>query len=340
MAKNDFEHLTLDYVKTDKRYVSIYKNGEWDSGALVDDEIIHINESAAVFQYAQTIFEGLKAYTTKNGNIVVFRPDLNAERFYNTAERLVMPPFPKDRFVSAVMETVKANKDYVPPYGKKGSLYIRPFMIGSGPVINVVPANEYQFRIFTSPMGSYFDAVSMSMKLNLSDYDRAAPHGTGHVKAGLNYAMSYYAGYTAKKQGFNENMYLDAATHTYVEESGGANIIFVNKDGTLIVPKSDTILPSITRRSLIYIAKEYLNIKVEERPVEFKEIIDFEECGLCGTAAVISPVGSVHTKNGDIVFKDSNHGLGPIMKKLFETYTGIQKEEIEAPRGWLLYINA
>ena len=338
MAKVDFNNLTLDYVKTDKRYVSVYKNGEWDSGVLTEDNIIHISESAAVFQYAQTIFEGLKAYTTKKGNVVVFRVDLNAERFENTAERLIMPVFPKERFIDAVLKTVKANIDYVPPCDSNGSLYIRPFMIGSGPVINVVPANEYQFRVYTSPMGSYFNAETMSMKLNLSDYDRAAPHGTGHVKAGLNYAMSFYAGYNAKKQGFNENMYLDAATRNYVEESGGANIIFIDKKGTLIVPKSDTILPSITRRSLIYIAKEYLNIKVEERPVKFAEIEDFVECGLCGTAAVLSPVGLVHTHNGDIYFKNSEHGLGPIMKKLYTTYRGIQKEEIEAPKGWLFSV--
>lgn len=337
-TKIDFSHLTMDYVKTDKRYVSVYRDGKWDEGRLTEDNTVTISESAAVFQYAQTIFEGLKAFRTAKGNIVIFRVDLNADRFITSAERLVMPVFPKERFIDAVIKTVDANRDYVPPFDVKGSLYVRPFMIGSGPVINVVPASEYQFRVYATPLGSYFDATTSSMKLNLSSYDRSAPNGTGHVKAGLNYAMSFYAGYRAKKQGFNENMYLDSRTRTYVEESGGANIIFIAEDGTLVVPQSPTILPSITRRSLIYIAKEYLNMKVDERPVKFSEIENFVECGLCGTAATISPVGLVHTETKDIHFRNSEHGLGEKMRLLFDTYNKIQKEEIEAPKGWLTVI--
>lgn len=335
MQKIDWNNVGLNYIKTDKRYSAVYRDGKWEEGRLVDDNIMHINESAAVFQYAQTCFEGLKAYRWKDGSVVLFRPDLNEERFFSSCERMCMPLLKKGEFIKAVVETVKANEDAVPPFDANASLYIRPFMIGSGPVINVVPSQEYEFRVFCLPLGSYFDATSNSMKLNLSSYDRAAPHGTGNVKAGANYAISFYPLHIAKDGGFNENIYLDAATRTFVEESGGANIIFVDKDGNLVVPQSDAILPSITRRSLVYIAKEYLGINVDERPVKFSEISSFVECGLCGTAAVISPVGSVHTPNGDITFKNSLKGRGPVLKKLFDTLYGIQKGTVKTPEGWI-----
>lgn len=334
----DWNNVKLDYIKTDKRYTSHYKDGKWDEGALISDEVMHINESACVFQYAQTVFEGLKAYRQKSGDIVLFRPDLNEERFRASCSRLCMPHLRDGQFLEAVNAVVKSNKDFVPPYGVKASLYIRPFMIGSGPVINVVPSKEYEFRVYALPLGSYFDASKSSMKLNLASYDRAAPRGTGAVKAGANYAISFYPLEIAHSAGYNENMYLDAASHTFVEESGGANIIFVDKNGRLIVPKSDTILPSITRRSLVYIAKEYLHVEVEERPVAFKEISDFVECGLCGTAAVLSPVGLVHTENGDVTFADSKNGYGPVLEKLYSTLYGIQKGEIEAPKGWIFKV--
>lgn len=334
MANVDWSKLSLNYTKTPFRFVAHYKNNAWDDGKLVEDENVVLSEAACVLQYAQTIFEGLKAFTTSKGNIVVFRPDMNAKRFKDTAERIAMPIYDEDKFVDAVLKTVAACKDYVPPYGINASMYIRPFMIGISPVINVIPSSEYEFRVFTSPLGSYFKGSS-SMKLIVSDYDRAAPHGTGGVKAGLNYAMSFYAVSKAKANGYNECMYLDAASRKYVEETGTANIIFVDKEGTIVVPSSQSILPSITRKSLIYIAKEYLNIKVEERPVEVKELQNFRECGLCGTAAVISSVGSVTTPSGITTFKDSLNGRGPIMEKLYKTYTAIQKEEIPAPEGWL-----
>ena len=289
----DWSNLGFGYVKTDKRYVSNFKNGAWDEGALTDDADIVLNECAGVFQYAQTVFEGLKAYTTEDGHIVTFRPDLNASRLADSARRLEMPVFPEERFVDAVQKVVEANAAYVPPYGSGATLYIRPYMMGTNPVIGVKPADEYQFRMFCTPVGPYFKGGAKPITIRVSDYDRAAPCGTGNIKAGLNYAMSLHAIVTAHADGFDENMYLDPKTRTKVEETGGANFIFVTKDNKLVTPKSDSILPSITRRSLVYVAEHYLGMKVEHREVYFDEVKDFAEAGLCGTAAVISPIGKI-----------------------------------------------
>lgn len=334
----DWSSLGFGYIQTDKRYVSNYKNGSWDEGTLTSDATITISECAGVLQYAQTVFEGMKAYTTENGQIVVFRPDLNAERMVNSAKRLEMPPFPQDRFVDAVKQVVKANEGYVPPYGSGATLYIRPYMFGSDAVIGVKPANEYQFRIFCTPVGPYFKGGAKPITIRVSDYDRAAPNGTGHIKAGLNYAMSLHAIVEAHEQGYAENMYLDSATRTKVEETGGANFLFVTKDGKVVTPKSSTILPSITRRSLVYVAKEYLGLEVEERPVYFDEVKDFAECGLCGTAAVISPVGKIVDHCKEICLPSGMDEMGPVTKKLYETLTGIQMGRIEAPKGWIQVI--
>ena len=261
MAKKDIDwnNLGFGYVKTDKRYVSNFKNGAWDDGALIEDDQITMSECACVLQYAQTVFEGLKAYTTEDGHVVCFRPDLNAQRLAQSAARLEMPVFPEDRFVEAIAKVVEANIDYVPPYGSGATLYIRPYMFGSDAVIGVKPASEYQFRVFTTPVGPYFKGGAKPITIRVSDFDRAAPHGTGNIKAGLNYAMSLHAIVDAHKNGFDENMYLDPGTRTKVEETGGANILFVTKDNKLVVPKSDSILPSITRRSLVTVARIILD---------------------------------------------------------------------------------
>ena len=339
MSKNiDWDNLGFGYVETDYRYLTTYKDGKWDEGGLITDANVVLNECAGVFQYAQTVFEGLKAYYTKDGHIVCFRPDLNAERLNQSCERLVMPTLPEGRFLEAVKEVVKANKDFVPPYGHGASLYIRPYMMGTNPVIGVKPADEYQFRIFTTPVGAYFKGGAKPITIRVTDFDRAAPHGTGHIKAGLNYAMSLYAITDAHEHGYAENMYLDAATRTYVEETGGANFIFVTKDGTLVSPKSDSILPSVTRRSLMYVAEHYLGMKVEHRPVRFDELKDFAEAGLCGTAAVISPVGCIHTEEGDIKFPAGMEDMGPYTKKLYDTLLAIQHCEVEAPEGWIVEV--
>lgn len=334
----DWASLGFGYVKTDYRYVSNYKNGAWDEGGLTEDANVVINECAGVLQYAQTCFEGLKAYTTEDGHIVVFRPDLNAERMANSAKRLEMPVFPEDRFIDAVVETVKANKEYVPPYGSGATLYVRPYMFGSDAVIGVKPANEYQFRVFVTPVGPYFKGGAKPITIKVSDFDRAAPNGTGNVKAGLNYAMSLHAIVTAHEEGFAENMYLDAKTRTKVEETGGANFIFVTRDKKIVTPKSDSILPSITRRSLLVVAKEYLGLEVEEREIEFAEVKDFAECGLCGTAAVISPVGRIYDHGNEITFPSGMEEMGEVTRQLYDTLTGIQMGRIKAPEGWIKVI--
>lgn len=334
----DWSNLDFSYRKTNMRYVSNYTNGAWDSGIMTEDDTITMSECAGVLQYAQTVFEGLKAYTTEDGRIVTFRPDLNADRLKDSAERLEMPVFPKDRFIDAVEKVVSANKEFVPPYGSGATLYIRPYMFGISPVIGVKPAEDYQFRVFSTPVGPYFKGGAKPITIKVSDFDRAAPHGTGHIKAGLNYAMSLHAIVTAHKEGFDENMYLDAATRTKVEETGGANFIFVTKDGKVVTPKSNSILPSITRRSLMVVAKDILGLEAEEREVYFDEVKDFAECGLCGTAAVISPVGKINDHGKEICFPSGMEKMGPVIQKLYDTLTGIQMGRIEGPEGWLKVI--
>ncbi|MBE7709865.1 MAG: branched-chain amino acid aminotransferase [Cyanobacteria bacterium SIG32] len=339
MDKNiDWANLGFGYIQSEYRYISNFKDGKWDDGVLSTDANVTINESAGVLQYAQTCFEGLKAYRTKDGNVVCFRPDLNAKRMADSCRRLEMPVFPEDRFIEAVEKVVKANIDIVPPYGSGATLYLRPYMFGSNAVIGVKPATEYQFRIFVTPVGPYFKGGVKPITLRVPDFDRAAPRGTGHVKAGLNYAMSLHAIVDAHNQGYNENMYLDSATRTKVEETGGANFIFVSKDGTVITPKSDTILPSITRRSLMYVAEHCLGLKTEEREVLVDEIKDFTECALCGTAAVLSPVARVVDHSKDIFVAKDTENMGEITKKLYDTLTGIQMGRIEAPNGWIKVI--
>ena len=334
-ANIDWANIGFGYMPTSKRFVSNFKNGAWDAGVLTEDDKVVISECAGVLQYAQTCFEGLKAYTTEDGHIVCFRPDLNAERMIDSCKRLEMPVFPKERFIQAVHDVVAANEAYVPPYGSGATLYIRPYMFGSSPVIGVKPAQEYQFRMFVTPVGPSFKGGAKPITIRVSDFDRAAPNGTGHIKAGLNYAMSLYAISDAHRQGFDENMYLDAATRTKVEETGGANFIFVTKDGKVVTPKSSSILPSITRRSLMYVAKEYLGLEAEEREVYFDEVKDMAECGLCGTAAVISPVGKINDHGKEICFPSGMDDMGPITKKLYETLTGIQMGRLKAPEGWI-----
>ncbi|MBD5545628.1 MAG: branched-chain amino acid aminotransferase [Lachnospiraceae bacterium] len=336
----DWENLGFGYIETEQRYVSNYKDGAWDEGMLTKDANVVISECACVLQYAQTIFEGMKAYTTEKGEIVVFRPDLNAKRMIDSARRLEMPVFPEDRFVDAVVKVVEANKAYVPPYGSGATLYLRPYMFGSNAVIGVKPADEYQFRVFATPVGPYFKGGVKPLTICVSDFDRAAPQGTGNIKAGLNYAMSLHAIVTAHHNGFDENMYLDAATRTKVEETGGANFLFVTKDGKVVTPKSNSILPSITRRSLMTVAKDYLGLEVEEREVYFDEIKDFAECGLCGTAAVISPVGKIVDHGKEICFPSGMNQMGEVTKKLYDTLTGIQMGRIEAPEGWIKVVEA
>lgn len=331
----DWSNIGFGYMPTDYRYVSMYQNGSWDEGVLTSDPNITLNECACVLQYAQTCFEGLKAYTTEDGHIVTFRPDLNGERMENSAKGLEMPPFPKERFVDAITKVVEANAAFVPPYGSGATLYIRPYIFGYDSIIGVKPANIYQFRVFCTPVGPYFKGGAKPITIRVSDFDRAAPHGTGHIKAGLNYAMSLHAIVDAHKNGFDENIYLDPQTRTKIEETGGANVIFITKDGKLVTPKSNSILPSITRRSILQVARDYLGMETEEREVYLDEVKDFAECGLCGTAAVISPVGKIVDHGKEICFPAGMEKMGPVTQKLYETLTGIQMGHIKAPEGWI-----
>lgn len=329
-----WEELKFSYCPTDWRYVSEYHDGKWDEGTLSDQPNVVLSESACVLQYAQSCFEGLKAYATNDGRIVSFRSDLNAKRMADSCRRMEMPVFPEERFIDAIRKTVHANRQWVPPFGSGASLYLRPFMFGTTPIIGVHSADDFQFRVFASPVGPYFKGGIRPLRLRVCDLDRAAPRGTGHIKASLNYAMSLYALTEAHSLGYDENLYVDSATRTYVEETGGANLVFAEGD-KLVVPVSGSILPSITRRSLIYVAKEYLGMEVEQRRVELKELDRFSECGLCGTAAVISPVGTVVDHGREIHYD----GMGPVLRKLYGTLTGIQMGTVPAPDGWLVEVD-
>ena len=337
MEKKDLDwgNLSFAYMHTDYSYVCNYKDGAWEEGGLTPDHTVTLSECAGLLHYCQEVFEGLKAYTTENGDIVCFRPDMNAQRMYDSAARLEMPSFPKDKFVEAVEMVVRANAAWVPPFGSGATLYIRPFMFATGDVIGVKPADEYQFRILVTPVGPYYKGGVKPVKLVVPEFDRAAPHGTGNIKAGLNYAMSLHPSVIAHSKGYADNLFLDPQTRTYVEETGGANVLFVKKDGTLVVPQSftDSILPSITRRSLVDVAEKMLGMTVEQRPVRFDEIDQFVECGMCGTAAVISPVGQIDNGDQSVVYGMEH--VGPVMKKLRETLTGIQSGAIEDQFGWV-----
>ena len=330
--------LKFAYSKTPYRYVSYFKDGKWSKGELTTYDTITLSESACVLQYAQTCFEGLKAYKTKEGKIVCFRPDLNAERMISSCERMKMPPIDKEEFIKACMKVIKANENYIPEFGSGGSLYLRPFMIGTTPVLGVKPSLEFEFRIFASPVGAYFSTPVKPLNLRICDLDRAAPNGTGGIKAGLNYAMSLYAIVDAHEKGFDENVYLDSASRTYIEETGGANILFVTKDNKLVTPSSPSILPSITRRSIVQIARDYLHMEVEERRIRVDELENFVECGLCGTAAVISPVKTIYNQGKTISFEVNENGFGNVLEKLRHLLMDIQQENIEGPSGWVFEI--
>ena len=336
MAKNlDWDNLGVAYREIDYRVVARYREGSWSDLQLITDPAVHMSECAAVLQYSQTVFEGLKAYRTEDGRLVTFRPDMNAKRLMDSADRLVMPKVPEEMFVEAVDMLVRANADWVPPYGTGGTLYIRPFLYGNGATITIHPAPEFEFRVIGMPVGPYFKNGVKPIVIKVSDRDRASARGTGDIKAGLNYAMSLYPGEQAVAEGFAENMYLDPATHTYVEETGGANFLFVTKDGTIVTPKSDSILPSITRRSLMYVAEHILGMKVEHRPVLFDEVPEFAEAGVCGTAAVICPIGKINDHGKEICIPTGMDAAGPVIQKLYDTLTGIQMGTIEGPEGWV-----
>ncbi|MBT9832405.1 MULTISPECIES: branched-chain amino acid aminotransferase [Clostridium] len=330
----NWEELGFDYIKTDLRYVSIWENGKWDDGKLVEDNKLVIEEGAPALHYGQQCFEGLKAYRTKNGDIQLFRPDKNAERLNNSCKRLLMPEVPVEKFIDACMQVVKANKDFVPPYGTGATLYLRPFLIGVGDNIGLKPASKFIFSVFCIPVGPYFKGGMKPVNFIISDYDRAAPNGTGAQKVGGNYAGSLIAQKIAKENGYADAIFLDPATHTKIEEVGSANFFGITKDNKFVTPLSPSILPSITKYSLLEIARDYFNMEVIEGDVYIDKIDDFKEAGACGTAAVITPIGGIQFNDKLHIFYDEKE-VGPITKKLYDTLVGIQFGDVEAPKGWI-----
>lgn len=338
MKNLDWEKLSFGYMPTDYNVRCYYRDGKWGEIEVCSDEYIKLHMAATSLHYGQEAFEGLKAYRCPDGKVRVFRMEENAARLQSTCRGIMMPEVPTELFCEMVKKVVRLNQEYIPTYESGATLYVRPLLIGTSAQVGVHPANEYLFLIFVTPVGPYFKGGAKPITINVSDFDRAAPHGTGHIKAGLNYAMSLHAIMTAHEEGYAENMYLDPATRTKVEETGGANFIFITKDGKFVTPKSNSILPSITRRSLMVVAKEYLGLEVEEREVLFDEVKDFAECGLCGTAAVISPVGKINDHGKEICFPSGMEKMGPTIQKLYDTLTGIQMGKIEAPKGWIYTI--
>lgn len=336
-ANIDWKSLGFSYIKTDLRYISKWKDGKWDEGQLVEDNMISISESATALHYGQQCFEGLKAYRTKDNKIQLFRPDRNAKRMQESCKRILMPEVPTEKFIDACIKVVKANEHYVPPYGSGATLYLRPFVIGVGDNIGVKPAPEYIFCVFCIPVGPYFKGGMVPVNFCIADYDRAAPYGTGAAKVGGNYAGSLYPHELAVKKGFADCIYLDPATHTKIEEVGAANFFGITKDNKFITPKSPSILPSITKYSLLHIAKEYLNMEVEERDVLIDNLDEFKEAGACGTAAVITPIGGIEYKGTLHVFH-SEKEVGTITKKLYDTLYEIQFGDIKAPEGWIVEV--
>lgn len=330
----DWSKLGFGYYKTDLRYVSMWKDGSWDNGNLVEDNMISISEASTALHYGQQCFEGLKAYRTKNGDIQLFRPDENGKRLNRSCRRVLMPEVPLDKFIDACMQVVKANEHFVPPYGTGASLYLRPYVIGVGHNLGVRPAPEFMFGIFCVPVGAYFKGGMQPVNFTIADMDRAAPNGTGAAKVGGNYAGSLLPHEDAVKKGFADCIYLDPATHTKIEEVGAANFFGITKDNKFVTPKSPSILPSITKYSLMYLAENYLGMTVEERDCRVDALDEFVEAGACGTAAVISPIGGIDVAGSLHVFYSQTE-VGPVTKKLYDTLTGIQVGDVEAPEGWV-----
>ncbi|CCK20509.1 branched-chain amino acid aminotransferase [Pseudolactococcus laudensis] len=331
----DWENLGFEYMNLPYRFIAHFKDGQWDEGSLTEDATLHLSESSPALHYGQQAFEGLKAYRTKSGEIQLFRPDQNAERLQRTARRLLMPQVPTELFINAAKAVVKANHEYVPPYESGGSLYLRPLLIGVGDIIGVQPAQEYIFTVFAMPVGNYFKGGLAPTKFIVSrDFDRAAPHGTGAAKVGGNYAASLLPGQEAHDAGYSDVIYLDPSTHTKIEEVGSANFFGITKDNEFVTPLSPSILPSITKYSLLYLAEHRLGLKAYEGDVYVDDLEKFAEAGACGTAAVISPIGGIQNGDDYHVFYSETE-VGPITHKLYNDLVGIQKGDVEAPEGWI-----
>ncbi|NLY72300.1 MAG: branched-chain amino acid aminotransferase [Tissierellia bacterium] len=336
MKNIDWNNLGFDYSRTNAIFLAHHKDGKWSEGELVDDNMISISVASTALHYGQQCFEGMKAYRAEDGRILLFRPEENAKRFQASARRILMEEVPVDLFLKGVKEVVLANSEYIPPYGTGGTLYIRPFLIGVGHRVGVAPAPEYIFCVFVMPVGAYFKGGLAPVNFITTDFDRAAPQGTGQAKVGGNYAASLLANKEAKDQGYADCIYLDPLTHTKIEEVGAANFFGITAEGEFVTPKSPSILGSITKYSLLQIAED-IGLKAIEDDVYIDKLDRFVEAGACGTAAVISPIGAISHKGEKHVFY-SEEEVGPITKKLYDTLTGIQFGDLEDKHGWTLEI--
>lgn len=333
----DWNNLGYGYTRTDYNYISYWKDGQWDPGELTQENTVTISIGSTALHYGQECFEGLKAQSAQDGRVLLFRADQNARRMRDSARGIMMPEVPEEKFVDACKRVVKANIRWVPPYGTGASLYLRPFLFGHGDNLGAKPSQEYIFCVFCSPVGPYFKGGLKPLTLCISEYDRAAPRGTGALKIGGNYAAGLRIRASLKDAGYDDCLFLDAQTRTYIDELGGANFFAITQGNTFVTPQSPSILPSITRRSVMEIAEKYLGVKVEERPVLISEIDNFIEAGACGTAAIIAPIGKIFYNDKIYTFDDGNT-VGPLTQKLYDILTAIQRGEHEAPEGWLVEV--
>lgn len=332
-AVTDPKQLGFDYVATPWRFQAEW-DGEWNKGGLIDAPTLTLEEGATALHYGQQCFEGLKAFAGPDGVPQLFRADENAARMARTAERILLPPPSKDLFHKGVHACVLANRDLVPPHGSGASLYVRPLLIGVGDNLGVRPARRAVFRVFCSPVGPYFKGGMKGIRLKVSDQDRVAPRGLGAFKTGGNYAGGLLLAKQVKEEGYDEVLYLDAREHRYLDEAGSANVYGIKGD-TFIQPDSDSILPSITMKSLLVLAAEELHMTVECRKIPVEEIRELDEMGCTGTAAVITPVALVHHAGQDMEIPAAP---GPKTRELYRLLTGIQAGEIEDTRGWVVKV--
>lgn len=333
----DWGNLGFTYIKTDLRYLSYWKNGAWDEGVMTEDNQVHISEGSTALHYGQTAFEGLKAYRCKDGSINLFRADENAKRLQDSCRRLLMPEVPTDVFIKACVDVVKANEHFIPPYGTGGTLYLRPYIVGVGNNIGVNPAPEYLFSVFCMPVGAYFKGGLTPTNFVVSEYDRAAGHGTGAAKVGGNYAASLLPGEEAHQRQFSDCIYLDPITHTKIEEVGAANFFGITANNEFVTPLSPSILPSITKYSLLHLAEKRLGMIPVEGDVYIDQLERFVEAGACGTAAVISPIAGIQYGEDFHVFYSETE-VGPVTRRLYDELCGIQFGDKEAPEGWIIKI--
>lgn len=333
-ADLDWAHLPFAYMKTDFNVRYTFRDGAWDDGELSDSEHIPLHMAATALHYGQEAFEGLKAFETRDGRVVVFRIEQNARRLADSCRKILMPPVPEELFEKAVFRAINANRRFVPPYGSGASLYIRPLVIGIGPKVGVAPTDEYMFVTFVTPAGPYFKTGFKPVNLIVEHaVDRAATHGVGDVKVGGNYAAGMRASMAAKKAGYTEVLFLDAKEKRYIDESGPANFFGITKDGQYITPLSPSILPSITNKSLVTIAED-MGLNPLRRPIDVEEIFELAEAGCCGTAAVITPVGSITMGDRKMIYGDGEVPT-PTVTAMYERLTAIQRGDVEDRWGWV-----